>query len=48
MIKLVCPKCGSKVILTRIEEGGRWCRRCGYQGKAEEFEEHDDQTENGQ
>jgi len=37
-VKLICPYCSSRQIQTRIDPPGRWCRRCGYQGKPEEFE----------
>ena len=36
--ELRCPKCNSRTIQTRIRTGDRVCRRCGYIGKAEEFE----------
>jgi len=39
-MSLHCPKCSASLSYIRSSKGGkkRWCTRCGYEGKAEEFE----------
>jgi DNA-directed RNA polymerase subunit M/transcription elongation factor TFIIS len=35
---MLCPKCNSRIILTKKRTNTRWCQRCGYEGSPEEFE----------
>lgn len=44
LLRPICPQCGSRDIRARISTKEHWCRRCGYEGRKEEFYEESDEN----